>query len=143
MLLGSGQVYTANTVPHLVSSHCSSGGQEKGCELQPSGKTYRPSRNSRPFAVQLRHFIMYVAMSSCWRTTIAPEPPSSRKWFDHRRIVLNSVTGLLAHLQTAFLMRWQAIPPKLAPPIKTSSPSGKTPTPTFPSRKKPRRSTKS
>ena len=66
-----------------------------------------------------------------------------QKILDHRGIVWNSPIGALAHLQ---LGRAYAMPGDTAKArlhIRTSSPSGKTPTPTSPSSKKPKRSTRS
>ena len=56
-----------------------------------------------------------------------------QRLLDHRSIVLNFPLGARPSCNWAELTRWQATPPKLAPPTRTSSPFGKTPTPTSPS----------
>ena len=81
-------------------------------------------------------------------TTATRAAAEFQKFIDHRGLVENFPWGALARLGLArayALRRGQGprAPTRPAPPIRISSPSGKTPTPTFPSSSKPRRSTQS
>lgn len=66
-----------------------------------------------------------------------------QKFLDHRGITINFPLGALAHLQLGSRMRCQEMRRKRKTPTKTSSRSGRTQTPTSPSGRKLRRSTRS
>jgi hypothetical protein len=66
-----------------------------------------------------------------------------QKFLDHRGVVVNFPLGALARLGLAPATCSPATLRRLVPSIRTSSPCGKTPTLTFPSSSKPRRSTPS
>jgi hypothetical protein len=99
-------------------------------------------RTATPYELGRRHPVLTVgrpctpflcAAKPIWpRIRAAKPPPSSRK-SRPTGIVLNEPIGALAHLGLGRAYVLAGDTAKGAPPIRTSSPSGKTPTPTSPS----------